>query len=273
MSDKRKSSIIHRKPNFKFSPDIPKHWLNGSPFRTHLLNSFTLIFPSGERYFIRSVRARLNQITDPKVKEDAMAFIKQEAQHALEHHKFFAVLEKQGYDPEKIHKLIDKIVTTLLEPLNSKDFNLALTAGLEHLTALIAEISLDQDYLKDAPAQMKALYDWHAAEEIEHRSVAFDVYNNVNGDYLMRVIALLYGNLVLTVFSTVITSYLLAKDGELFKLSTLKEALDTLFFKEKLALRASNIFVRYFSPRFHPDKESIDDLAENVFSANNWAIA
>ncbi len=273
MSMRKKSSIIHRKPNFHFSENIEKHWLGSSPFKTHFLNSLTIIFPSGEKYFIRSVRSCLKRITNEETKTDALNFIKQEAQHALEHQRFFTVLRKQGYNPDLLFKIVDTIVSKILEPINSNDFNMALTAGLEHLTALISEISLDNDFLADAPVQLRALYDWHAAEEIEHRSVAFDIFQEISGNYPARILALIYGNMILAALTTGITSYLLIKDGEFLKNKTFRDAFDLFFVKEKLFYRSSKIFLRYLNPQFHPGDEDIDDLAHNIFNLHQWTTA
>jgi hypothetical protein len=270
---RNQSSIKHRKPGFVFDTSIPRHWLGGSAFKTHLLNSFTLIFPCGERFFIRSVKRCLAKVASPETRAEAMAFIKQEAQHALEHQRFFKILEQQGYNPERIHRLIESLVARVLEPLNGEQFNLALTAGFEHITALLAEISLEREFLAPAPEELRNLYDWHAAEEIEHRNVAFDVYNEVSGHYFLRILGLFYAYCILGALSSTITAYLLARDGELLSLKTMRDALDMMLVKEKLFFRGISIFARYLDPGFHPSKENVDSLAEQVFGSSQWATA
>lgn len=265
MTTQRKK-LEHRRPNFKFGSKIPRHWLEGSPFKTHFLNSLTLVFPSGEKYFIRSIQKLIAQIDSPQIKKDAQDFIRQEAQHALEHKKFFAILQEQGYSAKEIHNCIDKIITRILEPLNSQNFNLAITAGLEHMTALVAQVGLENDFLRNAPSPLKELFNWHAAEEIEHRSVAFDVYQSLSGDTLLRIIAFVYANVLLFLMISAPTAYLLAKDRELFKAATLKDALDMFFIKDKLMLRAFGIFVDYLRPDFHPSQSEVDELASGQFS-------
>ena len=65
------SLLKHRKPNLKFPKKIPKHWFGQSAFKTHLLNSFTLFFPSGEKYFIRSIKRVLKDIDNEELKLEA----------------------------------------------------------------------------------------------------------------------------------------------------------------------------------------------------------
>lgn len=271
MRDKENSGILHRKPGFRFDQKTERFWLGESPFKTHLLNSFTLIFPSGEKFFIRSIRACFDKIQDVKISKDAVDFIKQETQHAIEHQKFFKVLIEHGYDPDQIHKFADRLINKILEPLHSKKLNLALTAGLEHLTALFAEISLTSDFLKDAPDELRKLYDWHAAEEIEHRNVAFDVYDQAGGDYFLRIAAFFYGNLVLIALSSGITAYLLHKDKELLKLSTVRDAANVFVLQEKLLIKGAIIFFKYLSPDFHPSKSEIDSLSTRIFEREAFA--
>src|SRR5262249_40250823 len=45
-----------RNPKFQFGTEVPKNWLGGNAFATHLANSLNLVFPAGERSFVRSVR-------------------------------------------------------------------------------------------------------------------------------------------------------------------------------------------------------------------------
>lgn len=46
-----------RKIDLPFDDGVPNHWLAGSPFATHFFNDLNLVFPDGERFFIRAVAA------------------------------------------------------------------------------------------------------------------------------------------------------------------------------------------------------------------------
>ncbi len=66
---------------------------------------------------------------------------------------------------------------------------LAYTAALEHYTATIAEALLSkpaaQALLGDT--EVRSILLWHALEESEHKSVAFDAYRAVGGTERMRI--------------------------------------------------------------------------------------
>lgn len=266
-------NIIHRKPDFNFDEHFDKHWLGGSPFKTHFLNSLTLIFPTGEKYFIRSINKVLKRVKSKTLKQEAFQFIKQEAQHSHEHEKFFKVLERQGYDIRKLVNTLDNLVTKYFEPFFSEESNIAITSGLEHITALLAEISLEENFLEEAPQKLQDLFNWHAAEEIEHRSVAFDVLNEVDSKYDKRLLGILVAYVLMSTYAGVATVHLLNQDKLLFKKETLKDFTSMFFTDEKLFFKAISIFFRYLDPDFHPDKQDIDKLSNSFFSMFQTAEA
>ncbi len=75
----------------------------------------------------------------------------------------------------------------LAQPENSLPFeSLAVIAGFEHLTSGLAEIALRYDTLINAYCKMKALWEWHAAEQIEHKTLAFDFLQVIDNGYWLR---------------------------------------------------------------------------------------
>ena len=266
--------FVSKKLNLQFPSSIPKHWLGGSAFKTHLLNSFTLIFPTGEKYFIRSINKFRKEIQHPKLKEEMREFIKQETQHFIEHEKFFLNLNDQGYDIDVFVKLLDTVVTKILEPFFSDKMNLAITSGLEHFTALLAEIGLKYDFLSEADPIMKELFEWHAAEEIEHRSVAFDILQTIDDDYILRAQGLILAYAFLFGFSATATAYLITKDKKITEPQIWKDMLDTFFFKESVAPKTLKIALRYLRPGFHPKLNGeVDQLLEKILSGAQEGVA
>src|SRR5688572_16111039 len=98
MQLERKSAITPRRVDFAFDESIPRHWFAGNPLATHVANGLNLLFPAGERYFVRSVKRYLSRIDDPKLREEIRGFFGQEGRHANEHERFFRILEAQGYE-------------------------------------------------------------------------------------------------------------------------------------------------------------------------------
>ena len=64
---------------------------------------------------------------------------------------------------------------------------LAITVCLEHYTAIIAEYCLKADHMhRLADPEILKIWLWYALEENEHKTVAFDVYQQIGGHYLER---------------------------------------------------------------------------------------
>ena len=76
--------IVPRRLHFDFS-DVPKHWFHGSAQATHASNGMHLLFPEGERFFIRSVRHYLDRVHDPALRRRVSGFFAQEALHGNAH--------------------------------------------------------------------------------------------------------------------------------------------------------------------------------------------
>ena len=69
-----------------------------------------------------------------------------------------------------------------------KAHQLAITAALEHYTATLAEVLLGdpEANAKLTDPEVRSLFLWHAVEESEHKSVAFDVFQQMSGKHRIR---------------------------------------------------------------------------------------
>lgn len=203
-----------RKIDFAFAgAGIPRHWFGGSPIATHIFNGVNLLFPLGERFFVRSVFAYIREIEkDPQLLERVRGFAGQEGRHAHSHEEYFETLEAQGYDVKTFLKVYDKLVYTWLEKVTTPKLRLAGTAALEHYTAIMAENALTERYLDHAHPTLRALMLWHAAEEIEHKSVAFDVLQRIDPSWALRMAGLAFATVCLGSFWVAGTTMLLLQD-------------------------------------------------------------
>ena len=177
---------VRRRPEFDLST-VPRYWLDNDPFKTRLLDAMSLLFPDGERFFIRSVRHFRDQIEDPSLQARVADFIYQEAQHGRQHEQYNARLKAQGLPVDDMLAELRSRLDSLwnhLGPLAS----LALTCGAEHLTAVLGRSILTHpEYWAGAHPVMRDLFHWHAIEELEHRDVAYDVLQTVApGRYVHR---------------------------------------------------------------------------------------
>ncbi|MFN7147006.1 MAG: metal-dependent hydrolase [Myxococcota bacterium] len=177
-----------RRPRFDLGPEVGAHWFGGSAVRTHLANGLNFVFPEGERFFIRSVRHYADRIDDPALRERVAAFAGQEAQHQRAHLAAFDVLEAHGYEIASWLAWYRRAAYEGVEPRVPPVLRLSTTAALEHFTATFGELALGTEMLDEAHPAMRALLRWHAAEEIEHRDVAFDVLLAVDPRWSIRAV-------------------------------------------------------------------------------------
>ena len=167
---------------------------------THLGNAAGLLFPLGERFFVRSVRKFAGQVTDPGLAARIRGFAGQEALHAREHERFFLALTGHGLDPAPFLRVYERLAYRGIEAVTPDVVSLATTVALEHFTAVLAEEIFRADLLSRAHPWAAALLRWHAAEEIEHRAVAFDVLRAVDPRYRVRMAGLVSATLCLAGF-------------------------------------------------------------------------
>lgn len=181
-----KSDIQPRKMDFHFDPDIPQYWFANDQFKTILLTALSCTFPEGERFFVRSVRHYQKMLKDPMLKEQVKGFIGQEAHHGNEHDEFNAFMEAKGIPTGKVDAFVKKGLA-VQERWLSPQRKLAKTCALEHFTAMLAETILEHpDFLEGMDERMLPLWLWHAVEESEHKSVAYDVFQEQVDSYWVR---------------------------------------------------------------------------------------
>lgn len=201
-----------RQVSLPFDPSIPRHWFAGNALETHIFNGLNLLFPDGERFFIASVQEALPRVRDPELRRQVKGFFGQEALHAREHERYFDVLRAQDYRVDRFLRRFRRYCEWNSRWLPAP-LRLAMTAGAEHWTATLGASVLRGPALDAAHPTMRMLALWHAAEEVEHRSVAFDVLQETHPGYLLRVTGFLLATASLFVWAAVGTRMLLRQDG------------------------------------------------------------
>jgi predicted metal-dependent hydrolase len=243
-----------RRPNFAFDDSIPRHWIADNALATHIFNGLQMLFPAGERFFIRSVKAVLAEVEDQSLCEQARAFSIQEAMHTREHEHWNLQLEAQGYRFRPFLKRFERMLG-LLSRYTPKSLQLAITAGTEHYTALLGTIALTQPILRDQMHPlMEQLIVWHACEEVEHKAVAFDVMQAVGIGYPTRILGYLLATAMLLTWSISGTRLLLRQDG--LSRRDVRALAEALPHKNGARLRAAlgAGFRTYFRRDFHPNE-------------------
>lgn len=246
-----KSGITVRRMDFEFA-DIPRYWFNGDVLVTHLLNAMSATFPEGERFFVESVRAFREGITDPLLQKEVSAFIGQEAMHAKEHDTFNRYLEMTGLDMADVERRIKSNIDRARREA-PPEFQLAMTCALEHFTAILAEQFLSKPELfENVDPQMRNLLIWHAIEETEHKGVAFDVFRSQVGDEELRIRVMRLVTFYFTMRNAMYTVRLMKSDGKLFSPSAWYKGIKTLWGKKGLFRGMLPSYLEYYERDFHP---------------------
>ncbi|MFM7612391.1 MAG: metal-dependent hydrolase, partial [Alphaproteobacteria bacterium] len=73
--------IIPRDLRFDLIENADAAWFGGDPLKSAIWDGFAVLFPDGERFFIRSLRQYIDQIDDPMVQQDIRGYAVQEAFH------------------------------------------------------------------------------------------------------------------------------------------------------------------------------------------------
>ncbi|KUL40407.1 metal-dependent hydrolase [Streptomyces sp. NRRL F-4489] len=211
--------------------ETPLHWIPGEPTATHVINVLHLLLPAGERWFVKVFKEALPLVRDDQLLKDVKGFMGQEATHSVQHAYVLDHLAHQGLDTAPYTRHVDFLFEYLLGgkppfglPVPAPEwlrFRLSLIAAIEQFTAVLGNWVLAADGLDraDPDPVMLDLLRWHGAEEVEHRSVAFDMYQHTGGEdparYARRVLGMAVTAPVLLYLWAWGAAYLLRHDPQL----------------------------------------------------------
>jgi predicted metal-dependent hydrolase len=247
---------------------LPRHWAGGDAFRTAFMNALSMSFPMGEQLFIDSLKKAVVELP-PEERErfasEVQGFIGQEATHRRIHQRFNALLDQQGYVNRYEARLAAR--RPLLERIDTRNW-VAVTAATEHFTAVFSEYLLSHsELMQGVEPRIAQMWQWHCAEETEHRSTAFDLYLALGGNHAWRV----------RIFRTVAWSFAidlalqtwrnLWADGSWRRPSTWASGWRTLFARGGLVREIWTPLMRYLRADFHPSQGD-PRLAEQWLQSN-----
>ena len=248
---------------FSLEPDaFPKYWYAGSPSLTHFFNALSAVFPDGEKYFIDSVRAFEDALTDPRLKARVGEFTRQEGHHTHHHRHFNRLIQTMGVPMDRCASIARDILDRSRRR-DSPHMQLAMTAAFEHFTALMGDWLLrrDAEQLTAAHPAAAPLWLWHAVEETEHKAVAFDVYQTVCGSYWLRILALLRVTAIFIPRVHQMQLLLLREDPQPLSPGDVGRCLRYLYGRGGFVLVPG--YLRYFRRSFHPWQDDNSHLISN----------
>ncbi|MEV6005712.1 metal-dependent hydrolase [Streptomyces sp. NPDC051976] len=251
----------------------PLHWIPDEPTATHVINVLHLLLPAGERWFVKVFKEALPLVSDEQLLKDVKGFMGQEATHSVQHAYVLEHLAEQNLDTSGYTRHVEWMFDVLLGekppwgvPIPRREwlrFRLSLIAAIEHFTAVLGDWVLAADALDAAGTDevMLDLLRWHGAEEVEHRAVAFDMYQHVGGTgiprYLRRAEGMAFAWPTLTYLWIVGARYLMRHDPRLakgvYRLRDHRAAAGRGLVPSWASLNAA--MPRYLRRSYHPSQE------------------
>lgn len=221
------TDLTARRVRFTWPDDADPVWTPRLPELSVAANAVSMLMPHAEPYVVASVRAAVGQMSDERSDDgtgtamdatlmaDARAYLHQEAQHHAQHRRFNDVLVARYPNLARQDRLWRWVFGRLRR--RSTQFGLAFAAGFETIAFVSARwVDAHQRLLRDADPTAATLFLWHLAEEVEHKEVAFDVYQTAGGGRLRYAWATTVAALLLTIAALVGTWSMLRAEGRLW---------------------------------------------------------
>lgn len=252
-------------------------FFGGNVLANSLFAVFSAIFPPGERFFVESVRPYRDQLDDDELKAKVSGFIGQESIHGREHEQLNRWFIENGYDIAMPDRMI-RFSLGLLERL-PQSMQAACTNFMEHVTANLAEQWLDHEKFRaTSDTEAIKLWTWHALEELEHKTVVFEVHKAISRfPYLERLLAppLVVAALLPGILFS--WAWILIRQGEAFRLEEHREGINLLFGKNGFLTKVLAHVPDYLARDFHPDERDTKTLEnqwrDNLFGAQGQCNA
>lgn len=261
--------VRHMKFDFR-TETMAKYCWRDDAFSSAFILTFSALIPHGETLVIEAVRAWRDQIKDPQLKARVSDLIGQEAMHSRVHQEFNKAYQAKGLPMDKIDRAGEWFFTEWLPSVLDKRMLLAVTCAIEHFTALMAEHSFakpENSQMLDDQAREFLL--WHLLEECEHKSVAFDVYQEVVGNHWMLSFAMIF----IIASSGGVFAYsmrlLLATPGFAQPWRKQRRGFEWWFGKKGYFFQLQPNISKFFRRDFHPDQIDTEAMLlqwrENLF--------
>ena len=181
-----------RRVRFQWPADQRPVWTPARPEMAIAANAVSLMMPHVEPYIVATVREamRAGPVAEALAADDELAaatrgYVHQEAQHHAQHRRFNDRIVTHYPRLHKVERLMAWFYARLRR--RSTRFGLAYASGAETI-AFVAARWVDRrlSLLRGADATPATLFLWHLAEEVEHKDVAFDLYQASGGGRLMH---------------------------------------------------------------------------------------
>lgn len=189
--------LVVRRIAFEFPDDLNARWNPQQPEWSHMVNGASLVMPYLEPFLIHTMRESIKLVDDPVVLEQARGFIAQEAQHYRAHRRYNEVLKANGYRClADVEAAMDHSYERM-KTHRSLTFRAAYSCGFESMTLGLTKWLINDrvNLFAHSDSRVASFVLWHMVEEVEHKRVAYDVYQAGFGGYWQRCLGVFTGSL------------------------------------------------------------------------------
>lgn len=183
--------LPHRRIRLDWPADTRAAWQPLKPEFAAAVNALGLGMPSGEPYVMHAVRDAARDIDDPALAVRVRAYLAQEGEHARQHRRFNDILVAQHPALARVEGWLAASYRFLSRHAG-REFAIAYAAGFE-ATAFAAARWMDahrHELFRGADEIPATMILWHLAEEVEHKTVAHDVWAASGGSRARYVAAM-----------------------------------------------------------------------------------
>lgn len=166
--------------DFRFDHTPAVHFAENA-CTSHLWNALSIIAPRTEGFLIRAMKKARADVTDPALRSQVDAFLMQEALHSRHHSTLNTRLAALGYDVERASRIAEEGLRALADASSVRGALSFVIVGEYAIYAVAKAVLENPAMLAGTTPEVRRLMEWHCIEEMEHQSVACEVYEHLFG--------------------------------------------------------------------------------------------
>ncbi len=167
-------NLVVRRPRLDWSDGFDPRWSPRHPELACVANAVSLQMPHVEPYVVRSMRAVQDRLIG-ELADDAAMYIRQESNHHAQHRRFNDLVIERYPSLRRVDRWATRYYERR-ERRGDEASNVAFAAAIEIIAFTIARWTDRRlaTFFRHADPTAAGLFLWHLAEEVEHKTVAFD---------------------------------------------------------------------------------------------------
>lgn len=179
--------IRHMKFDFD-AKDADTNFYMNTELASAYFEALSIFLTYGEDLVIETARHHRGFLKDPVLKQRVTSLIGQEALHSKVHEEWNEVLKEHRF-PVTFYRFLAENVFNYGFRRFPQPLQLSMMAGIEHFTAVLAEFMMkhEDNFFHSEDEKQRALWMWHMLEESEHKDIAYDVFQQLSGNYPLRI--------------------------------------------------------------------------------------